>query len=307
VGFGEMSLVKQFIFVTFIAFFSQNSWAYHLSDHSTLTMDAINEFNHCFPGIINSSDADILRSSNLNEDLNLFRKEFIYSHYYNPTKKLQMWRKDSMERVTDLQNNLSQPTNDGMTLRSDILVRIGHIIHHIQDMTVPAHVIPITHANNDGFEIFSVQGPISSDLSCTDIETLSEGDSEKILLETASMTMIELNAFTAIAIKKGTVENDSVVLGGVDFWIAAENQSFGSYGVLGNSYGDNEIATEKGVLVVPNGTYIHFKHAQMKLAVQNTLRVIYWSLIKKNPAIFLPPQRLADTLTTPFVSIAPAK
>ena len=126
--------------------FSQATLAYHLGDHVTITRLAIQEFQKCYPQLMTSQEPFFIFSSDLEEDINVIRKDFIYSHYFNPQKSLSMFRYDSSVRVQRLAQALQSDRNSILQY-----IHLGHALHHIQDMSVPVHVTPIGHGLSDGF------------------------------------------------------------------------------------------------------------------------------------------------------------
>src|SRR6185437_16560155 len=94
--------------------------AYNLGDHKRIMLQAISEINACFPGLISSEDELVLWTSDLDEDVDLVRKDFVYSHYFNPYKHLNMRRYDSSVRVSALENALladaAQGEHDGFVV-----------------------------------------------------------------------------------------------------------------------------------------------------------------------------------------------
>lgn len=73
-------------------------------------------------------------------------------------------------------------------------------------------------------------------------------------------------------------EDKSVrVVHGDAFWVESTDNEFGTYGVLGNSFGDAKIQTDQSDVLVSDGVYREFKRQQMKLAVRATLRGLVWA------------------------------
>jgi hypothetical protein len=143
---------KRLCFV--IAAWSLTAHAYHIEEHRTITNQAFQEVAHCFPRAEALLNVEWMANGDVEEDTDLFSKWLFYSHYYNPNKQLNMRRYDSAERVSGLSSNLRNPAINGAD--ADEMSELGHMIHHFQDATVPAHVVPVDHSLWDGFETYKV-------------------------------------------------------------------------------------------------------------------------------------------------------
>lgn len=95
--------------------------------------------------------ATTLARANRSEDLDLREKWGHSSHYYDPTGAYAGGRRQtSAGRVRDLNAALDSAIDRGQADEAwDIA---GHLLHHIQDMASPLHVVPIPHGLLDGFE-----------------------------------------------------------------------------------------------------------------------------------------------------------
>src|SRR4051812_19619266 len=113
-----------------------SAWAFSLGDHDRVTRQAAAELVKCFPGELSPGDVNRLVWSDKLEDLNVLEKWWKYSHYFNPYHPLNMRRFDSSVRVRELERGLSAHWDLG---------NLGHLIHHIQDMASPPHVVPVKH------------------------------------------------------------------------------------------------------------------------------------------------------------------
>ncbi len=257
--------------------------AFSLRDHKKMMLQALNELNTCFPQTVKPFDSDLLWISDLEEDLNIVRKDFFYSHYFNPEKFLKdLIRASSAERVRDLSAEIFKhdPLLPGH--RSDAVADLGHIIHHIQDMASPPHVVPVAHDLTDGFEDHvKVTASIDSDLSCLQISQFTTTENfQKIHTETAQTTLnrVKTTRFDAIAESTtGTLLTVSLSAEAA-FWQTSKSNSFGHYGFLGNHFGDSVIASEGLKEDVKyrfeQELFQNFKTKQLKLGVQATLKAL---------------------------------
>lgn len=123
-----------------------SAWAFPVADHRALTEAAVTATG------LEAHRRQIVHGA-VWEDLDLFTKWTRWSHYDNPSEPIRGRRRRSAERVdhlwTDVVRDLAR-SHDRRAWR-----RVGRIVHQVQDMAVPAHVVPIQHGPFDGFEQFA--------------------------------------------------------------------------------------------------------------------------------------------------------
>jgi hypothetical protein len=266
--------MRIFMLVTLGLMISVQCCAFQLSEHSTITRQAISELVRCFPKIQILLDQEWLISANLDEDLNLINKELFYSHFYNPTKHLAMRRQSSAERLTGLLTDLKISTTN--SIDPSELTSLGHTIHHLQDMAVPAHVVPVNHWMFDGFESYSTAGDISSGIHCETMPDLREEPSS--ILTATALTTLENIKNARFELYGPSMGSKALLVSGSSFWIQDQGDDFGEYGYLGNNFGANEFTIEESHYEIPDAYYQEFKQKQLKLAVQATLKALLWDL-----------------------------
>lgn len=104
--------------------------------------------------------ADAVGSGAIWEDLNFLRKWGIYHHYHSPEFEVaDARRRPSHERVEGLRVEISAAIRRGDEYRT--WDRMGHAVHHIQDMASPPHVVPVEHGFFDGFESYDMAAMVS--------------------------------------------------------------------------------------------------------------------------------------------------
>lgn len=210
----------------------------------------------------------LLSSSNLEEDFNVVRKDLTYSHYYNPNKILPMLRLDSSFRIKDLEEALK--SDDSSTL---LLIHLGHAIHHIQDMAVPAHVVPVAHGFQNTFETYHLKNSqLSTNMSCLDLEKQALGvqDLSALLNKSANESLLALAAILVPITKINSTGTKNYSVDGSAFWKIAAGNAFGSYGPLGEHFRDSTVQFSKDTVLIPPAFYEQFKKHQMQLAVINS-------------------------------------
>jgi hypothetical protein len=119
--------------------------AFRLDGHQALTEATVAEVPQVAPW-----EATVARA-NRNEDLGLREKWVHSSHYYDPTGAYAGGRRQtSAARVNQLNIALDAAIEAGDADQAwDVA---GHLLHHIQDMASPLHVVPVPHGLRDGFE-----------------------------------------------------------------------------------------------------------------------------------------------------------
>lgn len=272
------------LLISFCLWIPARGLAFGLGDHRNVTLQAVTEFNRCFKTKIDPFQSFVLWQSDLNEDLNLIRKETLYSHFYNPNKTLNMRRYDSSVSVLSYQENLEHMAKKSWE-NLDNLSTLGHAIHHIQDMTVPSHVVPVMHGFDDGLEVFKFEGDISSGLPCEGLVEMMRGQDLMALLKSTALTTLANLDQTKVPVHvdelDGALQTD-VTSTAEAFWKPSDNHDFGQYGYLGNNFGKTEFSIGSVHYRVSETFYKEFKQRQLRLAVQQTLKALLW-WATKNP------------------------
>ena len=253
--------------------FGLSAHAYHIEEHRTITTQAFHELIDCFPKAEAMLNLEWIASGNVEEDTDLFTKWMFYSHYYNLNKEIKMRRADSAQRVDSLASDLQDLPNEGISITE--MNSVGHMIHHFQDATVPAHVIPVDHSLWDGYESYDA-GPFSSGLTCSEIVTLT-GDPLQILKETALGTLENIKNFHFDFVSVAGGDENRINASGAAFW-QESSDSFGTYGYLGNNFGKTRFSVGRISYQVADESYRAFKAAQTRLAVQATIRGLMWEI-----------------------------
>lgn len=253
---------------------SQPVYAYSLKDHRQLTEAAFQSIERCFPGSIEPSEAAAVVSANLWEDKNLIDKWFKYSHFYQPRHEVGMLRENSQARVRAIQDRLDQ----GGLSRPKELDLIGALLHHVQDMTVPLHVMPVNHFWTDGFEKLAV----------TTESRLQFDSCETLLMQSLAIDAVGLHHQTAVETYEDVLDSSlqatspqgfSIPL--TWFWEEGTDGEFGSYGLLGNAFGKNWLSIPGQRIRVENLEYSRYKFRRLKLALRVSQLILVKSLLSK--------------------------
>jgi hypothetical protein len=249
------------------------SFGFHLGDHVLITRQTLQEFEKCYPGLLRDDEPFFLLSSNLDEDLNVIRKDLVYSHFYNPNKKLEMFRYDSSVRIQDLAKELATQKNS-----MQLFIDLGHVLHHVQDMASPAHVVPVFHGPSDTFEVYELKSHrFATQLSCRQLEELAlQTQNLPTLLKKAAQDSLQVLAQLSVPLQRiDAAGSTTYPVYGNSFWQVTPGNDFGVYGPLGRHFGETEIQFKDAKAVMPLEFYEDFKNRQMQMAVINSWIALY--------------------------------
>ena len=254
--------------------------AFDLEDHAAITRQAIREFEICFPGSISDRDAQDFVGGNLDEDINLPRKWALYSHYFNPERPIKMRRKNSLDRIQDIESSLRHFSGPAAAGESPLAFLEGGIIHHLQDSAVPPHVLPISHGLWDGFESYEtgqIAAPTAVDLNCASISPETAADPVQLLQASARETLaaVRHDAFVARDVSDYDVP---LTLSWELLWADGKGDQFGEYGIWGNVFGDADVFHGAKEYLVDPQEYHRFKQRRVRQAIQVTKQAIAWAL-----------------------------
>jgi len=242
-----------------------------------ITAHAITQWNICFENSISYEIESEIQSANSWEDLNLIRKWTKYSHFYHPYKKLNdLTRYDSSMRVIELEYEILSLDLKDFYFSLKPYQALGHAIHHLQDVTVPAHVVPVMHALKDGFEEMRLT---QDDLPkfrfdqkyCGQLKQKKTNSLFDILFESAEITLLSLETPLEIYI-----DGEKRILNYKAFWQPSEKEEFGSYGVLGNHFGESEFEQGGVAYQVSLDQMKVFKRKAVERAIIDTMMTLKW-------------------------------
>ena len=164
-----------------------------------------------------------LWQGNRAEDVRLGVKWRHFSHYYRPDTPILLPRRGTSDRrVQVLWEAAQRAAEAGDT--DAMWVAIGGVIHHVQDMASPPHVVPVAHDLRDGFERYPV-----ADLIAT--LPLEEPDP---LTPVEAHDLLAWNTWEQV--QSGALEGCGQSIPLTDIWQAPAAAEFGSYGPV--TFGD---------------------------------------------------------------------
>jgi hypothetical protein len=252
-------------------FFVSKAVAFELAEHKAITERAVAELSICLKAPISKKMIRELISFNRREDLNLFRKWGRYSHYYDPQGKM-LSRRASVElRLAKLEDDLKEDPDKAFD-------SLGGVIHYLQDMASPPHVIPIKHGASDGFESFDDTAFFDEPLSAVDCEELRKYPVQPwsdLLQETIKATLATMSQKVP-----AMIDGDKAEISWADFFGGNSSVAVGEYGVFGNKFGAEKFTIDSKTYQIQQADYAAYKRTQLLLAVSVTRRAIYYYLVK---------------------------
>lgn len=258
--------------------------------HQQLTFLAAKQFNRC----VNGTPEPLLtplqvrymaRANVVQAEGGWFRSMFRWNYYDRGAKSKQnlLWLIETRVHGHFDTNVKALATADDMAERFS---NLGRVANTLQDMTSPAHVVPVYMARwwrlsmGDRFNAFPLdEQAVASALGddCADVYGRPL-PFEEILETTADATLAAL-----------TSPIDGLPVSWEAFWKLDENPAaFGSYGVAGNSFGrksafncpalgpdtDSGRSRQRCVLLEDDPIYAAFAVARHEQAVRATIRAI---------------------------------
>ncbi|WNG45942.1 hypothetical protein F0U60_18845 [Archangium minus] len=239
--------------------------AFSVPDHETMTRVSVDAALAAgdFPQLAAHREA-VVEGSRA-EDLNLPVKWAGYHHFFHPDISLDSsFRKDSGTRVRVLWQEAEEAASNGDLARA--FDRVGHLVHHIQDMAVPMHVVPVMHGLSDRFEQHSA-GQFSLG---REIAPLS-GEEAQLALARETLEVVRSGSLT-------TVEGGAIPWSA--FWAEPTTKkpgAFGGYGSLGNAFDSKEVRWKGRTWKVDPSEYDDFVDARVESAVAYSRAFLLWA------------------------------
>ncbi len=216
-------------------------WAYDAGLHQQLTFIAARQYNQCAQihgGLSRLSALDtryIVKANVAQADANVFVRMFRWSYYNREDQSnramLGVIETRFHERFNELSAKLAEPRDRSRNLRN-----LGRVVNYVQDVTSPAHVVPVFTGRwwrfswNDRFDRFPVDTERVEALVADSCEVvLSPPDTyAKVLNDTAADTL---------AAVRGRIYDYPTTWEA--YWTLARRPGdFGEYGRAGNQFGN---------------------------------------------------------------------
>ncbi|AKJ02024.1 hypothetical protein ATI61_103740 [Archangium gephyra] len=230
--------------------------AFSVPDHEAMTRASVDAVlaGGAYPGLA-AHRAAIVEGSRA-EDLNLHVKWTGYHHFFHPGTSLDSgFRKDSGTRVRVLWAEAEEAASHGDLARA--FDRVGHLVHHIQDMAVPLHVVPVMHGLSDRFEQHAARQAV-----------LQEG--RELAPLTGEEAQLALAQETLKVVRTGSLPVEGGAIPWSAFWSEPGTHApgaFGVYGAVGNAFDSKEVRWQGRTWKVEPSAYDDFVDARVESAV----------------------------------------
>jgi hypothetical protein len=249
-----------------------SAFAFHVPEHVKITDRAVSQLAKCgmLPKQWGSDWTQAVDKADENEDYDLFNKWLKYSHYYNPNHPINQPRADSALSVNESVAAIEASPRDVLQVNN----MIGRIIHHVQDSSVPAHAVPVSHGFGDGFETYNQDSYYAQPFSPAECAKITAAKPMEVLHDNALATLASLKDTVQLTYD-GRNAHDTWEHA---YWNLGQGNDFGSYGGLGNSFGKTDFNAGSHAIRVSNAQYTAFKRARLDAAVLATEQVILWAI-----------------------------
>jgi hypothetical protein len=241
--------------------------AFSVSDHRALTEAALDGALASGAPLLAKYRSAVLHGATA-EDLNLHVKWTGWHHFYSPEGSLDtLVRQGSEARVRALWDEALEAARHGDLERA--FDRAGHLMHHLQDMASPPHVVPVNHGPFDRFERYGAQASLKR-APPRQVEPLSGIEAQRAL---ASETLA--------AVRHESLQAGQGAIPWASFWTEpAEHHpgAFGGYGAeTGNAFGQPVVRWRGRNHPVSAEAYATFMDARVAGALAYTRAFLEWA------------------------------
>jgi hypothetical protein len=171
----------------------------------------------------------------------------------------------------------------GVNAATEAYALLGAMLHYLQDMAVPSHVIPVFHptrwVSSDAFDDYPVVEPAARP-DCQRLGLASAGDLPEQLLSLLESTAASTRAAVAQRPTSGGAPS-----GWDRFWrpeIAADG--FARYGCVGNKFGQGRLSCDGQASAVEAATYQQLAAQLQTAAISASARAMMIFLRRLAPA-----------------------
>lgn len=194
--------------------------------------------------------------------------------------------------VENRQEKVIDKLDDGAS--KSIFKNMGRVLHHIQDMSTPTHVVPVYHDHEllDPFETYLVNNwfPIEVELNATAVQLSSvieksSSDDFVTLYDMGGKTLLK-NLESGGGLFPVTINEDMVKVSSDAFWLSyalapstadipLDIKGFGSFGPLGEKFGECSFYDNGGATVaVDSEVYNEIAVFFTRSAVEDSLKAL---------------------------------
>ncbi|ATB32141.1 hypothetical protein [Melittangium boletus] len=242
--------------------------AFSVTNHESLTRAAVDEALAAEGTSPLAEYREAMVSGTRKEDLNLHVKWTGWTHFFRPGTSLDTtFRKDSSARIQALWQEVEEAASHGDLERA--YDRVGHLVHHIQDMAVPMHVVPVMHTLSDRFEQHPIGQKALAQPSARVLEPMS-GEEAQVSLALETLVVVRSDV---LAVEGGTIPWSA-------FWAEPTQEGpgeFGAYGTVGNAFDTPQVTWRGRTWAVDPAAYEAFVTARARAAVDYSRAFLIWA------------------------------
>lgn len=261
---------------------SQSLYGYKGASHQQLTFSAARHLNACAEQLnilpLSPLQVRYIARSNVSQaSPGFFKSLWRWNYYERDTQRERLVVGLVNTRMHDEFNDVLRDLPE-RSKPAKKYSDLGKVVSYIQDMTSPAHVVPIFYTRFWRFNISDRFNNYSIDIDqvekllpdmCEFAKQHAQIDMAKLLVETAEQTLTALQK-----------PIDGLPASWQAFWKLDEQaDDWGEYGLAGNNFGrkvDFLCGEEKCVLLKDDPLYRDFAIQQHVLAVKSTILAMYW-------------------------------
>jgi hypothetical protein len=247
---------------------SSSALAFSVPNHEALTRASIDAAlaSDDLPEL--AAHRALVVAGSRDEDLNLHVKWTGWNHFFHPGQTLDMaFRKDSSARVRALWQEAEEAANHGDLTQA--FGRVGHLVHHLQDMASPPHVVPVMHGLSDRFEQRSIAPRTLAQGPRIDLVPMS-GDEAQLALAEETLDVVRTGA---LPVEDGNIPWSA-------FWAEPAHPGpgvFGGYGAVGNAFGATRVRWNGRAWKVDPAVYEDFVNGRAEAAMAYSRAFLVWA------------------------------
>ena len=257
--------------------------AYEAKIHQQLTFIAAKQFNQCAEEVglmpLTPLQVRYVAKTSIRQVEGRWFRNWMRWNYYDragQSEKGMLWLVDT--RFHAQFNDVVRTLESSHSL-ADRYSNLGRLATYLQDVTSPAHVVPVFYSRwwrlsmSDRFDLFPVDGE--------NIERALSGDCRELLGHQAVAPGDLLHDAASATLRAVQRPIPGLPTSWQAFWrLSKDPGAFGEYGVAGNSFGrpaEFKCSGQNCVLLDNDPLYRTFAKARHVEAVRATLRVMAWS------------------------------
>jgi hypothetical protein len=206
-----MKYMKKIIVLSLI-FVGFNAWSFESAVHGEISKKAFEVVQRCGVGKMPAAMQTALIQGTVDEDTTQILSRLRNWHFYNTYGNLRQGGVflESLDAIFVLRNQelVAAPADSVQRAHAE-----GRVLHYVQDMFVPAHVVPVFHgkpfAKADEFDHFAIPAGVKdqavAQISCEEIKAEGTGSF------TANRQLLDQAAHGTLGILKTPIGSSNVL------------------------------------------------------------------------------------------------